>query len=36
MYNSVKGNLAIPEQLINILCELNAEGGADQDRDNDG
>ena len=36
MYNSVKGNLVVPEQLINILCEQNAVGDADQVRDNDG
>ena len=28
-------NLIIPEQLIDILCEQNVEGDADQDRDTD-
>ena len=34
-YDWVNGNLIIPEQLINMLCEQNVEGDADQDRDND-
>ena len=33
-YDWVKGNLIVPEQLIDILCEENVEGDADQDRDN--
>ena len=33
----VKGNLIVPKQLIDILCEENVEGDADQDRaNNDG
>ena len=31
----MKGNLIMPEQLINILCEQNVEVNADQNRDND-
>ena len=31
----MKGNLIIPEQLINISCEQNVEVNADQDSDND-
>lgn len=34
-YDWVKGNLIVPEQVINILCEQNFEGDADQDRDDD-
>ena len=34
-YDWVKGNLILPEQLIDILCEQNVEGDADQDRDDD-
>ena len=34
-YEWVKGNLIIPGQLIDILCEQNVEGDAYQDRDND-
>ena len=34
-YDCVKGNLIVPEQLIDILCEQNVEGDADQDRDDD-
>ena len=32
-YDWVKGNLIVPEQIIDILCEQNVEGDADQDRD---
>ena len=32
-YDWVKGNLIVPEQLIDILCEQNVEGDADQNRD---
>ena len=32
-YDWVKGNLVVPEQLIDILCEQNVEEGADQDSD---
>ena len=35
-YDWVKGNLNVPEQLINILCEQNVDGDADQDTDDDG
>ena len=35
-YDWVKGNLIVPEQLIDILCEQNVEGDADQDSDDDG
>ena len=31
-YNSVKGNLIAPEQLIDISCEQNVERDADQKR----
>ena len=31
----MKGNLIIPQRLIDNLCEQNVEGDADQDRDND-
>ena len=31
----MKGNLILPEQFINMLCEQNVEEDADQDRDND-
>ena len=31
----MKGNLIIPEQSIDILCEQNVQGDAEQDRDND-
>ena len=34
-YDWVKGNLIVPEQLIDILCEQNVMGDADQDRDKD-
>ena len=34
-YDCVTGNLIMPEQLINILCEQNVEVNADQNRDND-
>ena len=34
-YDWLKGDLIVPEQFINILCEQNVEGDADQDRDDD-
>ena len=34
-YDWVKGKLIVPEQLVDILCEQNSEGGADQDMDID-
>ena len=34
-YDWVKGNLNVPEQLINILCEQNVNGDVDQDRNDD-
>ena len=30
----MKGNLIVPEQLIDILCEENVEVDADEDMDN--
>lgn len=34
-YDWVKGNLIVPEQLIDILCEQNVDRDTDQDRDDD-
>ena len=34
-YDRVKGNLRVPEKLINILCEQNVDGDADHDDDDD-